>query len=58
MMQEKEKKNKNRKNGAISAAGPNFKRPLRNVEDEYSKAYKYTHPVKEYKHEKTKIRIT
>ena len=38
------------------STGPNFKRPFRK-DDEFTAAYKYTPPVKEYKYGPTKIRI-
>ena len=38
------------------STGPNFKRPLRK-DDEFTVPYKYTPPVKEYRHAPTKIRI-
>lgn len=39
------------------STGPNFKRPFRK-DDEFTAAYKYAAPVREFKHGPTKIRIT
>lgn len=39
------------------STGPNFKRPFKK-DDEFTMAYKYHPPVKEFKYPPTKIRIT
>ena len=38
------------------STGPSYKRPFRK-DDEFTAAYKYTPPAKEFKHGPTKIRI-